>query len=128
MANSALSIVPGGQQLVEWFGRVPTFQDAELIEIKLASNDVSSIRTRTWRITREVDQHGYFILDKHAAVSFILENVTRIELRHFNLPGIIHKLEATSVDNAFQIAWTGSYGVEGMLRAKQLRIELAPGH
>ena len=32
-ANSVLQDIPGGKALFDWFGRVPRFHDAELLEI-----------------------------------------------------------------------------------------------
>jgi hypothetical protein len=127
MNESVLNNLPGGQALIEWFGRVPRFHDAELQEIRLASNGPSTLRIRTWRMTNQVDDRGYFVLDKHAMVTITLERVSSVALDHFDLPGIIGDLEITSVENGFQLSWDGSYGVEGRLRAEQLRIDFTPG-
>jgi hypothetical protein len=127
MTESVWSSIPGGQALIEWFGRVPHFHDAQLREINLVGDGLTTLGIRTWQITEKIDEQGYFILDKHVAVTIVLEGVTHIELRRFNLPGIIHKLGVASVNDGFQLDWTASYGVEGVLRAEQLRIEFAPG-
>ena len=126
MTELALGIISGGQALIDWFGRVPRFHDAELQEIRLASKGPSTLRIRTWQMTDQVDDRGYFVLDKHVMVTITLERVSSVALDHFNLPGIIDYLEITSVENGFQLSWTGSYGVEGRLRAGQLRIDFAP--
>ena len=127
MTESVLNDIPGGQALIEWFGRVPRFHDAELQEIRLASNGPSTLRIRTWRMTDQVDDRGYFVLDKHAMVTITLERVCSVALDHFDLPGIIGALEITGVGNSFQLSWDGAYGVEGRLRAGQVRIEFTPG-
>lgn len=126
MGESALSTVPGGQALIDWFGYVTHFHDGELLEIKLVSNGSSTLRIRTWRTTNKVDERGYFVLDKHVLVTISLEEVTHIGLDHFSLPGIIHNLQMTSTDPGFQLTWTGSYGVEGVLGAGRVRIEFTP--
>jgi Immunity protein 50 len=126
MSATVLATIPGGNALFEWFGRTPNFHDAEVQEIKLASSGPSTLRVRTWEITNTVDSRGYFVLDKHVLVTFTLEEVSYIALDHFNLPGIVFDLEVTNADGGFQVRWSGSYGVEGTLRAKKMRIGFSP--
>jgi len=84
--------------LLAWFGRVPRFHDAELLEITLASKGESVLRIHTWEMTNQVDDRGYFVLDKHVVVTITLHSVTEISLSDFDLPGIIGSLEVTSQD------------------------------
>lgn len=126
MSETALAAVPGGQALIDWFGRVHHFHDAELLEVKLVSNGPSTLRIRTWRMTDKVDARGYFVLDKHIVVTILMEGITHIELDHFHLPAIIFDLQITRAEDGYWLTWTSSYGVEGSLRAAQLRIDLAP--
>jgi hypothetical protein len=126
MSATLLATIPGGRALVDWFGRTPNFHDAELQEIKLASSGPSSLRLRTWEITNTVDSRGYFILDKHVLVTITLEEVSYVALDHFNLPGIVFDLEMTNADGSYEVRWSGSYGVEGTLRAKRMRIDFSP--
>jgi hypothetical protein len=51
MPATALGSVPGGQALIDWFGRTPRFHDAELLEINLASKGPSVLRIHAWQIT-----------------------------------------------------------------------------
>jgi len=113
--------------LLAWFGRVPRFHDAELLEITLASKGESVLRIHTWEMTNQVDDRGYFVLDKHVVVTITLHSVTEISLSDFDLPGIIGSLEVTSQDGVYQLEWDGSYGVSGTLSAKQMQMELKPG-
>jgi hypothetical protein len=81
--------IPGWQALVEWFGGVPRFHDANLLDVRLASGGPSVLTIHAWRMTEEVDDQGYFVLDKHVTVTITLDDVTEVTLTHFNLPGII---------------------------------------
>jgi hypothetical protein len=126
MSASVLTSIPGGQALVDWFGFAHRFHDAEMQDITLASGGSSTLRLRTWRITNALDGRGYFILDKHVIVTIVLEEITYVALEHFNLPGIVHDLDMTGVAGGFQVRWTGSYGIEGTLMAKSIRIDFTP--
>ncbi len=122
-----LGDLPGGKDLIDWFGFTPRFHDAELIEIDLSSVRSSTLLIHAWATTDKLDSQGYFITDKHVVVTFTLEQVTHISLSHFHLQGIISDLRITKSGDAYRIIWEGSYGVEGTLCAKQVRIELRPG-
>ncbi|MGO9483823.1 MAG: hypothetical protein ACLPX9_04440 [Rhodomicrobium sp.] len=125
--KTALCDIPGGQELIDWFGYVPGFHDAYLLDANFMSNGQSSLRIHAFRMTDEVDDKGYFVLDRHVVVTITLEAVTHINLSDFNLPGIIFELTVSSADGDIQLTWTGSYGIEGTIRAKQARFSLQPG-
>jgi Immunity protein 50 len=123
MSEAAFIALPGGKALADWFGRVPRFHDAELQAITLASRGPSTLRIRTWNVSDKVDAGGYHVLDKHVIVTMTLEEITHVALSHFDLPGIILDLEVTSFDGGYQLVWSASYGVEGAIRAGQVRID-----
>ncbi|RUM17490.1 hypothetical protein EFQ99_34175 [Rhizobium vallis] len=126
-STSILNDIPGGKPLLEWFGRVPRFHDAYLLEITF-SNGAGLLRIHAWNMTNEVDAKGYFILDKHAIVTLTLEGVSAINCIDFDMvPGIIYGLEITKADEHFRVEWDSSYGVDGFVTAKDIRIDLVPG-
>lgn len=120
--------IPGGEALVEWFGRVPCFHDAELLEVTFSSKGAGLLRIHAWNMTDEVDAKGYFVLDKHAMVTLALDGVSAINCADFDMvPGIIFDLEITKVDEQFRIEWSSSYGVAGFVTARHMVINLEPG-
>lgn len=128
MPNSVLGDIPGGELLLDWFGRVPHFHDAKLLEISFAGRGAGLLRIHTWNMTDKVDSKGYFVLDKHAIVTIALEGVNAINCIDFDMvPGIIFDLEITRVGEHFCIEWSASYGVNGSVTAKHALINLAPG-
>lgn len=127
MSDTALWNVAGLDKLVHWFGRMPRFHDAKLLNIALHSNEPSTLRIHAFQMTDKVDEQGYFVLEKHAVVTFSLEEVASISLADFNLPGIIHDLQITEASDGVQITWSSSYGVGGTLMARRVSIALQPG-
>jgi hypothetical protein len=127
MTDTALHEIPGGQALIDWFGRVHNFHDANLLEINLASKGTSALRIHTWRMTDKVDDRGYFVLDRHIMATIDLHEVTYVALTDFNLPGIIAYLQITKANPVFEVTWSGSYGVSGTLRAQRISISFRPG-
>jgi hypothetical protein len=127
MTAAVLYEIPGGRSLIDWFGRVPNFHDADLIAINLVSNGASALSLWTWRMTDKVDDQGHFVLEKHIFVDIILREVTYVSLNQFDLPGIVFQLQIVKSGDEFDVSWDGSYGVSGTLHAKQVSIESRPG-
>jgi hypothetical protein len=129
---SALPDIPGGAELIEWYGFIPSFHDGFVLSTRLASDGPGEIRIHTWRMTDRTDEKGYFILDKHAVVTFALEDVTDMNLREFNEIGCIHHLDVARVAGGFEIRWdgvggTGGPGIEGSIRTRRLSVSFVPG-
>jgi hypothetical protein len=125
---SILEDIPGGRSLHEWFGRTPRFHDAELLEISFSGQGAGLLRIHAWNMTEEVDAKGYFVLDKHAIITFILEGVSAINCEDFDkVPGIIYDLKITKGDEHFCIEWSASYGVAGFVTAKHIGLTLKQG-
>ncbi|HVJ54009.1 MAG TPA: hypothetical protein VM689_16185 [Aliidongia sp.] len=126
--TSIMQDIPGGEALLSWFGRVPRFHDAELLEVSFFGKGAGLLRIHGWNMTDEVDTQGYFVLDKHAVVTLALEGVSAINCTDFDMvPGIIFDLEITKTSGLFRIEWSASYGVTGSVAAKQMQITLEPG-
>jgi hypothetical protein len=105
---------------------MPRFRDAQLREILLSSKGPSLLRIEAWNTTDRADEKGYFILEKHAVVTITLDAVTSLKLSDFNLPGIIFDLAISRVRDEFELVWTGSYGVEGTMTAKNMSFAVEP--
>ncbi|WP_459456124.1 hypothetical protein [Rhizobium sp. No.120] len=126
-STSVLSDIPGGKTLLEWFGRLPRFHDAKLLEISFPGSGAGLMRIHAWNMTDQVDAKGYFLLDKHAIVTLVLEEVSAISCADFEMvPGTIFDLEIARMDENFRIEWDASYGVSGFVIAKHIKISLVP--
>lgn len=125
-----LIAVPGGGKLLEWFGgRVPSFHDAEVLELELHREKARCrIKIHTFRMTPEVDDKGFFILDKHVLVSFRLEGVINLEFNDFNEQNVIYGLALSrTADQGYRLELDPCHGLFGFVEAQSLTIELEPG-
>ncbi len=125
-----LNEIPGGRQLLEWFdGRVPSFHDAEVLGLVLDRRGARcTVRIHTFQRTSEVDAKGFFVLDKHAQVSFHLEGVTNLELGDFNEQNAIYGLALSrTADLGIRLELDRCHGLFGFVEARALKIELEPG-
>jgi hypothetical protein len=125
-----LNEIPGGTQLLKWFeGRVPSFHDAEVLGLALDRRGARcTVRLHTFQMTSEVDAEGFFVLDKHAQVSFHLEGVAKLELNDFNEQNVIYGLALSrTADHAIRLELDQCHGLFGFVEARALTIELDPG-
>jgi len=140
--DSLLSQIPGGLELIAWYGREPSFHDAEIISLSLNKCAVSQLSLHSWMMTSEVDTQGYYVLDKHAVVTFHLEDIVELQLDGFSPQNVIYGLNlrrarhcpnfrdsyaaAVSVDD-IEIELEPCFGLNGRIRCRRLSVAFAPG-
>jgi hypothetical protein len=119
--------VPGSSELISWFGYWPSFHDAEVLELQLHRTGHSRVRIHTFETTNEVNSQGFFICTKHVIVGFVLEGLRNLHLDYFNGQNVISGLDLKQTPEGYELALEGFHGVEGMLTADRIRIEIEPG-
>jgi hypothetical protein len=134
---SAFSDVPGGPELIKWFGDAPSFHDAEILELSLNRSGTSTLRIHTWRTTGAVNEKGHFVTDKDAIVTFKFQEISALQLDGFSSQNVIfglhlRRLPATSATSdteasCYEITLEPCYGLHGVICARQLSIALTPG-
>jgi hypothetical protein len=134
--------ISGGPRLLAWFGKVPTFHDAEIISLSLNRSGKSELTLHGWIMTDKVDPSGYIVLDKHAVVTFSLEEIIDLQLDGFSAQNVIHGLvlrhakdrgrndyhAMPAAPDDIEIELLPCYGLDGFIRAKKVEISFVPGH
>ncbi|RDJ24281.1 hypothetical protein DWF00_04155 [Bosea caraganae] len=133
--------IPGGPELLQWFGGAPTFHDAEIIQLHLNRNGVSTLRLHGWVMTNEVDEKGFFVLQKHAVVTFAIEGIQDLKLDGFSHQNVIGGLTLDWApdrgrSNYFpippsardiEIELEPCFGMDGHIRAQRVSVTFEPG-
>jgi hypothetical protein len=134
--------VPGGAELIRWFGRVPTFHDAEILGLHLRRKGQSVLRLHGWIFSGRVGVDGYAELDKHAIVTFTMEGVMDLQLDGFSVQNVIEELilriapdrpdrrDCLALDplpEDIEIELKPCYGIDGLIRARSVAITFVPG-
>ncbi|MEO0691349.1 MAG: Imm50 family immunity protein [Pseudomonadota bacterium] len=89
--------IPGGKELLQWFGRVPSFHDAEVLEPSLVRSGPTVLSIYTRNITNSIDANDYFIQKNHAVVTFELDGIVDLRLEGFNEQNVIWGLDLALV-------------------------------
>ena len=122
-----LADIPGASDLFAWFGYWPTFHDGELISVHLDRTGPSRLLVHTWEKTREVDSRGYYALQKHIIVTFVLEDIRDLELDGFSCQNVLANLTITKDPNGYKLELWPCHGISGAITAGSVRIELESG-
>lgn len=118
---------PGWSDVVEWFGRAPRFHDAEVLSMDLRRwPEPSTIRVHAFRMTPETDSRGYFVLDRHAVVTFELACITEFEMSEWNHQNALDSLELERDGDAFLLVFNPATGIGGDIRTVGLTIRIEP--
>lgn len=122
-----LADIPGASELVAWFGFWPTFHDGEVLSLHLNRAGPSRVRIHTWERTNELDSRGYYISRKHVIVTFVLEDVSELELNGFSCQNVLSELLLTKDPSGYKLELGPCYGMYGTITAGSIRVELEPG-
>ncbi len=140
--ESIYAEVPGGPELVRYFGRVPSFGDGEILSLCLDRNGPSALRLHGWIITDRVGPDGTLVLERHAVVTFTLHGIMDLCLEGFSRQNVIGGLILRRAPDrperrghlAFhptpddiEIELEPCYGLVGLIRARSVVITFEPG-
>ncbi|WP_367187193.1 hypothetical protein [uncultured Bosea sp.] len=135
------SEVPGGPELLRWFGETPSFHDAEIVSLDLRRWGLSTLRVHGFIANYQADLGCDLVFDKHAIVTFAMEDIMDLQLDGFSHQNVIGGLilqRATDRGRAnyyshpqspedIEIELEPCYGLDGVIRAKRVSISFEPG-
>ncbi len=135
------SEVLGGPELLRWFGQVPTFHDAEILGLNLCRSGLSTLTLHGWIMRDEISRDGFIVLDKHAIVTFTMEDIMDLQLDGFSHQNVIGSLKLQRATDRgrgsyyplpespedIEIELEPCFGLDGVIRAKRVSISFAPG-
>jgi hypothetical protein len=121
------TVIQGARDLIDWFGRWPSFHDAEIIDLHLARGAPSRLRLATWLMSGEVDANGRYCLEREAIVTFVFTGISDLELANFSNQNVISGLSVEPRPGGIRLALGPCYGLAGFIEAESVRVELVPG-
>ncbi|SMH57414.1 Imm50 family immunity protein [Mesorhizobium australicum] len=125
---SQIEDVPGGSELVGWFGAVPSFHDAEVLSFDLERDKASKLVIYGFRMTSEIDEQGYYVLDRKFIATFELDGIDKLELEGFSSQNILGTLSVAirPAGAGFDLELDAIYGLAGRVGCKRLHVSFAP--
>ena len=98
----APTFIRNHQALLDHFSYWPSFHDANVISYTgpTADRQTVDLVLHTWEMTSEVDTKGYYVLQKHALVTFRFAGVHAVSLERFDSGNILFGLNITRATDA----------------------------
>jgi hypothetical protein len=79
-------------------------------------------------MTSEVDADGYFVCVKHVVVTFLVGDITELELNDFSSQNAIMGLSIDiALDEQFRLELDPANGLSGVVQGRTLSISMEPG-
>jgi hypothetical protein len=125
--SEAIKEVVGADDLIAWFGEWPSFHDAEVLSLELNRAGVSRIHVHYWNRTANISLEGRRNVDNHCVVTFLLEEISFLELADFSGQNVISELQIQKQEAGYRLELSPCYGLAGYLVAKSIRVEFRPG-
>ncbi|PZO03177.1 MAG: hypothetical protein DCF30_03355 [Hyphomicrobiales bacterium] len=130
--------LPGGNDVIEWFGRVPDFHDAEIISLHLDRGGPSRLAIHFFKLQQSIT-HSKGVMEPtgDAIVTFELDYIVDLNLDGFGHQNVIYGLKLTradadparapyyAIDHSpldYEIELEPCYGLGGKIRARTVRL------
>jgi hypothetical protein len=97
-------VITNSHKLTDIFGYWPSFHDAEVHSLRLSvaegqpwltdsESPVLDMHIHLFEMTKEVDEEGYFILDKHTLTHLRFRNIEGLSLSYFSFQNCLFSLD-----------------------------------
>ncbi|MDB5532110.1 MAG: immunity 30 family protein [Hyphomicrobiales bacterium] len=140
-AETIYADIPGGPELMAWFGEVPRFHDAEIVSLTINRRAPSILRLHNWTMRLEEGPPRRITLDNHAVVTFTLEDIVDLQLDGFSHQNVIFRLALTrapdrpdrkpfytaSSPDDYEIQLEPCFGLNGLIRCRKVSVSFIPG-
>lgn len=118
-----------GNLLTDFYGEWPSFHDSEVVSIQLDRDGPSlTASIYLFRMTSQIDERGYYILDKKAVVTLHFGNISELSIDGFNHQNVLFDLALNDIsdrqleDVRFEVIFDSSYGVGASFKCKDIEI------
>jgi hypothetical protein len=119
--------IPGAESVVDWFGKWPSFHDAEIMTLHIdRERKPSSMRIRVFTLSDRTDSSGRFIRERDALVVFEFTGIRsmRIEGEDADIQNVISSLLIEQLDDGYRLLLGPCYGMAGEIVVKDLKVRL----
>lgn len=120
---SQISGIPGGKELIDWFGGVPSFHDSEILSLQLDRSGNSHLVIHAFRMTDQTDERGFYTLDREFVATFEFSQILELKLEGFSEQNVVGELMVTTEDaTTYIVEIDAIYGLGGRIGCKTLSL------
>ena len=119
--------VPGAAELRAWFGRWPSFHDAEVHEVHLARGGSSWIDAHAWLPGPPAADSGVLERERECVVRITLSAVTNLDLHDFSAQNVVSRVSFDREGAGWRVELHPCFGIAGVLWCEGLAFAVRPG-
>lgn len=124
-------------ELTAWFGFLPDFHDATIRSMSFKESSGTLVLS-AFRITSELDERGFFVLDRHARILLRFEGVSGVALDCNPLTTVLEVglrrltsehlpiLNTSASAGDYELGFDDVFGGSGAIYAKSVSISVQP--
>jgi hypothetical protein len=121
-------VVPlvGADAVTAWFGRWPSFHDAEILTVHIERGGTSYLRIRTWNVGHETDADGFYVRSRETVVVFEFTDIAdiRLEGEDADRQNVIAGLALQQENSGLRLILSPCYGIAGYIVAREISVRL----
>ena len=125
--------IPGAADVVAWFGYWPDFHDSEVLSIKLDRSIESEVSIYAFEMTPEIDNRGYYVLAKHAIVTFLLQGfprdrfgITNTRIEFFNSQNVLGSASVLKREDHYELILEACFGADCRILCERISVKVEP--
>ena len=141
LKTSIYKSIPGGTELLLWFGDVPRFHDAEVESISLNRAKPSHLILHLSKMAEKIGIDGFLVVEKRAAVTFVFEEIVELQIDGFNHQNVISELRLNWVSTVsgisignhqaerpevYELLLEHCFGLSGYISARNISVSYEP--
>jgi Immunity protein 50 len=119
--------VSGAIELATWFGRWPSFHDAEVVSVHLNRSGQSFLDVHAWLLGAPDPVTGQLGREGECLVRFTLSDVTDLELADFSEQNVVAGLSLLRDGSGWRLKLAPCYGLAGYIKCADVAISFTKG-
>lgn len=116
--------IKNAHMVINFLRKWPSFHDAEVLKVELDRKGPSlDIKFYTFLMLKEVDERGYYKLDKECIIAIRFYSIEGLELVDFNEQNVISSLDFQQIESGgIKVIIHPCYGLNGEFICKDIEI------
>lgn len=115
--SNAVELIEGSQAIRDYFGRWPSFHDAEIVEIHLNREEPSWLKIYT-----AID--GFHPEQKVGTIVFHFKEILNLDLGDFSPQNVVSSIDFEKTERGLKASLWPCYGLSGWLEVTEMSVEL----
>lgn len=117
------SYVQNASLVTGFFGKWPSFHDAEVLSIELDRTGPTIVfHLYVFEMSGDRDEHGYYKQQKHCVITFRCTGIEDLNICEFNEQNVIAGLAVENIQNGLRTVLSSCYGISAKWKCQTMEV------